>query len=671
MRLQAGFACSLTLITAPAGFGKTTLVSEWIGAYGIPNTEYGMSLPAFHAEVCWLSLDEGDNDPVRFWTYVIAALQTVHTKLGTNALLLLQSAQPTPDAMLATLINELNGCTAPIVLVLDDYHRITHPLIQQAVAYLIDQAPPPLHLFLLSRTLPPLPVARWRLDRQLNELGVADLRLTPVETALLFNEGLHLRLPPVALERLAARTEGWIAGLQLAALTLQMRPAGESDQTNRQWLAFVDQFSGGHEHVFAYLAQEVLAQQPAEIQAFLRQSAQFERFCAPLCDAVRQRQDSQALLQTLLQRNLFLIPLDTQRQWYRYHQLFGEFLRAQSAGQPDVQLHQRASAWFQANGYLSEAVHHALTAGDAVTTVGVVAAAVADALPRGEFVSALAWLNQLPDDLVRQEPELAIYKGWLLLFQGELKAAAAYANTASAQVTPATPGVTLGRLTGLRAALASEHEEDTAAIELAYEALEQLEDQDPFFPGLLLMNLAEAQRARGAFAAALETHRQVYRHHRHAKQRGVALVALSNLAHLLYRQGQRQAALALCQEAIGQDLAEHGQPTSLAAGVHLIMGIMQLTAYVLAEARDQLVLSLRLSEEARLNDYAVSALCQLGFLHQALGEAAQARQALERAKQQAVQPYTKAAVAAVAAAIELANGNLAAATHWAHTVDFD
>ena len=329
-RLNEGFSasCKLTLISAPAGFGKTTLVSEWVAGCERP--------------VAWLSLDEGDNDPTRFLTYLVSALQTIMANIGAGALAVLQSPQPpSTESILTTLLNEITTFPDSFILVLDDYHVIDSKPVDQALAFLVEHQPPQMHLVIATREDPPLPLARLRVRGQLTELRAADLRFTPAEAAEFLNRMMGLNLRDADIAALEARTEGWIAGLQLAALSMQ----GRSDTAG-----FIRAFSGSHRFVLDYLAGEVLERQPERVRNFLLQTAILDRLSGSLCDGVTAQDGGRGMLETLERDNLFVVPLDDQRQWYRYHHLFAEVLKTRLIeAQPEQvsSLHKRASAWYR------------------------------------------------------------------------------------------------------------------------------------------------------------------------------------------------------------------------------------------------------------------------------------------------------------------------------------
>ena len=389
--LRAAELPPLTVVAAPAGFGKTTLIAEWLA-----------TVPADEASVAWLSLDEGDNDLPLFLSYVVNALRAATDVVGATALQQLDSASPSTEAALAGLVNDLQRLATHAVLVLDDYHLVTAPEVHEAVAFLLEHQPPELHLVLATRADPPLPLARMRARGELHELRAADLRFTSDEAAAYLNGPMGLALSQDHVATLDGRTEGWIAALQLAALSIQ----GRADPG-----AFIDGFAGDDRYVVDYLAEEVLARQPDGVRDFLLETSVLERLSGPLCDAVTGRDDGAAVLVALDRANLFLVPLDDRRQWYRYHHLFADVLRAHlrelHPGR-EPELHRRASAWFDAEGDASQSVRHALAAGDHAMAADLMELAAPQMQRERREGELHRWLQSLPDDVVAVRPVLAM-----------------------------------------------------------------------------------------------------------------------------------------------------------------------------------------------------------------------------------------------------------------------
>ena len=403
-RLSRGAESALTLVSAPAGFGKTTLLAEWLAA-----------APFDGRSVAWLSLDQRDNDPALFWTYLVAALKTAAPGVGAGALALLQPPEPPGEAGLVTLLNDLDAISDDVVLVLDDYHVIGARDVQNGMAFLLEHLPPRIHLVIASRADPALPLARLRGRGELAEIRAADLRFTPGEAAAYLNEVMGLVLTAADVAALEGRTEGWIAALQLAALSLQ----GREDTA-----AFIDGFAGDDRYIVDFLAEEVLQRQPEHVQHFLLQTSILDRLSGPLCDAVTGQDGGKARLMALERGNLFLVPLDDRRRWYRYHQLFADVLQARLQDeQPDdvPDLHRRASAWHEQNGEPSETIRHALAAGDFDRAADLVELAIPAMLRSRQEAAVLGWFKLLPDEVVRVRPVLSVGFAGALLSGGEFE----------------------------------------------------------------------------------------------------------------------------------------------------------------------------------------------------------------------------------------------------------
>jgi LuxR family transcriptional regulator, maltose regulon positive regulatory protein len=398
-RLNQGAERKLTLVSAPAGFGKTTLLAEWVGG-----TAPGKRPAA------WVSLDQSDNDPAPFWAYFITALRTVLSEVGESTLSLLHSPHPPPiEWVLTALINEINAVEDDFAFILDDYHVIDAEPIHSAITFLLDHLPPRMHLLIASRSDPPLPLARLRGRGELTELRASDLRFTPDEAAAFLNEVIGLGLSAADVAALETRTEGWIAGLQLAALSVQ----GREDVPG-----FIRAFAGDDRYIVDYLVEEVLQRQPGHVRSFLLQTSILDRLSGPLCDAVTGQEGGKGLLEALERGNLFVVPLDDKRHWYRYHHLFADVLQAHAMEEQPDQMpirHRRASEWYERNGLTSEAVRHALVAEDFGRAAGLVELAARAMLTSRQDETFLGWLKALPDDLVRTRPVLSVYYALALL----------------------------------------------------------------------------------------------------------------------------------------------------------------------------------------------------------------------------------------------------------------
>jgi len=414
--LSAGHDRKLTLLGAPAGSGKTTLLAEWIACDQEPR------------RFAWVSLDPADNDPVRFWTYVVAALQKANPGIAAHSLELLGMGADPREVVLPALLNELAGLPDQIVLLLDDYHLVTNRDIHEELAFVIGRMPPSLRLVIASRSDPPLPLARLRAGGDLLEVRTHELRFAAGEAALWLNDALGLDLAEEDITLLCRRTEGWAAGLYLAALSLQHNPDAD---------AFIRSFAGDNRHVVDYLSAEVLDGQPSDLRAFLLRTSVLERLSGPLCDAVLQTSASAAILEQIERQNLFLVPLDSSRLWYRYHHLFRELLRSElHRTEPGLvpALHHRAAAWFGGVGSTDEAVHHLAAAADVAGAAELIAASWGPEFDRGRLFTVSGWLDLLPEQTVTGDPRLCVARAWIGLDLRRLNDAGRWIEAAEARL---------------------------------------------------------------------------------------------------------------------------------------------------------------------------------------------------------------------------------------------
>jgi LuxR family maltose regulon positive regulatory protein len=492
--LDEGLTRGLLLICAPAGFGKTSLLADWTRRGRWP--------------VAWLSLDQADNDPARFWRHVVVALDQVQSEVAERVVPLLgPPAPPSFEGLVTALINELAAQSGEgeVVLVLDDYHLIEAQPVHASLGFLLEHRPPGLHLVLTSRADPPLPLARLRARGQLAEVRAAALRFTAEEAVAVLRDAVGHDLPDAAVAALVARTEGWAAGLQLAALSLR----GQPDVAR-----FVASFSGSHRYVLDYLAEEVLDRQPDEVRGLLLETSVLERLSGALCDAVTGRRDGQAMLEQVERANLFLMPLDEVRGWWRYHHLFADLLRARLQQQRPERvpgLHRNAAAWAEAHGLADDAVRHALAAGDAAWAARLIEQHFDALFLPGESATIQRWLSALPPELVRSRPRLCLAQTFMALVGGDVEAVegqldAAERAFAAAADEPFEPSV--GRAASLlanvpaaiapnRAYLAHLRGDAEETVAFASQALAELGEGEWMLDSVTRWQLAVAEWLRG------------------------------------------------------------------------------------------------------------------------------------------------------------------------------
>lgn len=542
-QLNAGLERKLTLISAPAGFGKTTLLSEWATTSGRP--------------VAWVSLDKSDNDPTQFWAYFITALQTIQAGLGRDILAALESARsPSIEPLLTGLINEIAKTPPPSVpgpgrglaIVLDDLHVITERQVHDALTFLLDNLPPQMHLTLSSRADPPWSLARLRARGEMAELRAADLRFTAGEATAFLNDVMELSLPAEDIAALEARTEGWIAGLQLAALSMQGR---------KDIAAFIRAFSASHHFIVEYLVDEVLDQQPPEVQEFLLKTSVLERMTAPLCDATANRDDSRCMLAHLDKANLFLIPLDDEQRWYRYHHLFANLLRLrlkQTTPDQVSSLHLGASEWYEQNELLADAVNHALAAGDAERVARLVEGNAIAIVEHGELSSLIRQLDALPDEAVCAHPWLCIAYAWALSYAGRVDSIEPLLRAAEKGLDEtdghAEARSILGRIAALRGYVADLEGDSSRSLMFGREALKHISQDDLSLRAYVLSSVGISLRKLGDLSDAAQAFAQAVALSRRAGDSQISVMVLCRLATLQIWQGQLNRAATTCQDAL-------------------------------------------------------------------------------------------------------------------------
>lgn len=681
-RLNEGLphSCGVTLISAPAGFGKTTLVSEWAAG---PT--------ACRRSTAWLSLDERDNDPRCFLTYLIAALQQIVPNFGAGLLGLLQSPQPpATESVLTALLNEITAVPDAFTLVLDDYHIIEAKPVDAVLAFLLENLPPQLRLVIVTREEPRLPLARLRVRGQLTEVRAADLRFTPSEAAGFLNRMMGLNLAAEDIALLSARTEGWIAGLQLAALALQ---GLASSQEHQDASGFIQSFTGSHRFVMDYLIEEVLQQQPESIQTFLLRTAILTRMCGSLCDAVcsagtegnsqKVAAAGQETLEYLERANLFIVPLDNERRWYRYHHLFADLLRQRlgqsvaasggAAGSGAAELHIRASIWYEDNGLDLEALHHAAAAKDVERAARLVEGKGMPLHFRGAVTPVLNWLESLPRPVLDAKPALWVTYASALSMTGqtagvEVKLQAAEAALQGCELDSQTRNL-IGHIAAIRALLAATQHQVEAIITQSQRALEYLRPDNLPVRTATMWKMGLAYQLQGDRAAAGRAYTEAIAISRASGNAIINLTATIGLANVRESENQLFQAAADYQyvlELIGETL----QPAACEAHLGLARILYQWNDLDAAERHARQ--SLQLARQLGNTDRVVAGEVLLARLKLARGDAPGAAAVLADAGQVARRHNFVLLVPEVAAAqvvASLRQGNLVAAAHLAQADD--
>ena len=584
-RLNEGLHRRLTLIASPAGFGKTTLISEWVARCGRP--------------AAWLSLDEGDGDPVRFLTCLVSALQTLNLSgvaaipagTGQGVMRALESPQPPPiEAILPALLNEVSAIPFDFVLVLDDYHLVDDKQVDAALAFLLEHQPPQMHLVVTTREDPDLPLARLRARGQLTELRAADLRFTPAEAAEFLTRVMGLTLSTEDIAALEGRTEGWIAGLQLAALSMQ----GHQDAH-----AFIRAFAGDHRYIVDYLVEEVLQRQPEPVRDFLLQTAILDRLNGPLCDAVTGQPGGKARLESLQRGNFFVVPLDDTRHWYRYHHLFADVLQMHLiAERPDQMagLHQRASAWYERNGFAADAIRHALAGGDFERAAGLIELAAPGLRKTRQDATLLGWMKALPDETFRTRPLLSVEYVGGLMSSGELAGLEDRLSEAERWLDTSTDGrarpegplaemIVMDKeefrrlpasIAMYRAAHALILGHVSDSVSYAQRVLDLTSEVDHLLRGAALAILGLASWRIGELEAAHRSYAEGMSHLRRAGNLADAVEGAVTLADIRLAQGRPREALRTYEQALQLGEAQSAPAIALRGTADVYMGLSDL-----------------------------------------------------------------------------------------------
>lgn len=669
-QLNEGLQRKVVLVSAPAGYGKTTLISEWVASC--------------HQKVAWLSLDKNDNEPKRFLTYFIAALQTVVPRIGAETAIGLQTPQPPAiEALLTILLNEIANIPDSIIVVLDDYHLMDGEAVENALTFMVENLPPQLHLVITTREDPRLPLARLRARGQLTELRAADLRFTASETAEYLNRVMGLNLSFEDIAALGARTEGWIAGLQMAALSLQQREERNAGK-------FIEDFNGSHRYIMDFLVDEVFLCQPAEVQTFLLYTSILDQLCSSLCESILpvggqestrsigvvEVKNAQEILTYLEHANLFITPLDDHRQWYRYHHLFSDLLRyrlGQTYPEMVATLHLRASQWYEQAGLTGPAVQHALAAkayNHAATLVEQFAPTI---IQESEISTLLRWMASLPEDEVQARPLLSLYRVWGLFLNGKIKQAALNLETIEGSLATdedkRTPEVQ-AHIAAMRANLLRQSGDFTQAIALSQQALTIIPEQSTLLRARIKLNLSFAYYLEGKFEPAYQQLTEIIAADQTDQQMLNTLSAFYIKTQLLLAQGSLGRALENCQDGL-RLAAQHGWSNLPAAGfLYVAYGGLLRERNELTTAVEYLQRGIEQGQAGGIPHISIIGYIWLAWLRQTQGDSEGSQEAV-RSASLLVQEFQMSRfwpippAACWQARLWIARGDLAPASRWA------
>ncbi|MGO4186445.1 LuxR C-terminal-related transcriptional regulator [Pseudarthrobacter sp. TAF60_1] len=660
-KLRVGAESGLTLVSAPAGFGKTALLADWLGAAGGDGS------------VAWLSLEPADSEPASFWSYVVTSLQTAVPGVGTGALELLGSSPSATELILTSLVNDLAEVARDVWLVLDDYHAVDSQAVRTGMTYFVEHLPPQVHVVLSTRSDPDLPLSRWRVRGDLTEIRAADLRFTPDETAAYLNDVGGLDLAAEQVSRLAQRTEGWIAALQLAALSLRDRDDAAG---------FIESFAGNDRYIVDYLVEEVLEHQPEAVRRFLLDTAVLGRLTGPLCDAVTGRDDGSATLVALERANLFVIPLDDRREWFRYHHLFADVLRGRLLSEEPARiplLHQRASRWYESQGHVEDAVRHALAGLDFDRTAQLMELAVPVLRRSRQDAVLFGWLKELPDAAIRRSPALSVYYGGMLMAAGDLTGVEQRlddADRALADVAPAgsAPRVVDKEVRMLpatiamyRASLAQAMGDVAGTSAHARNALALAGPDHHFARGAAGAFLGLAAWAEGDVARALETFTQAVANLRLAGNKLDELSSTVILSDMWQAAGRPGEAKRICEAALEQADGRGEAMLRASAELHVALSELCRQSGDLGGAIRHLDAAAPFIDKGPMTESRYRWFVARGLVAQHEGNPGSAIGYLDQAEQlfrpgffPAVRP-----IPAIKARIRIRQGDLAAAAAWA------
>jgi LuxR family maltose regulon positive regulatory protein len=654
--MDEGFERKLTLISAPAGFGKTTLLVDWVHKKKIKAT--------------WLSLDKGDNDPVLFLTYIILGLQTLKAGTGNAALTMLQSPQPPAiESILINLINDVIHIPEHIAFILYDNHLVNDKQIHEMVAFLLENLPEQIHIIIATRSDPPILIARLRSQNQLTEVRATDLSFTADETANLFSKSLNLKLSAKEIHLLETRTEGWIAGLQLAALSLQ----GRKDPAS-----FLQRFKGDNRYIADYLTEEILNRQPEHLRRFMLQTSILERLSDSLCDAVTQQENSKEMLSALEKANLFVIPLDDERCWYRYHHLFADLLKKRlrmQQGDLVSELHVRASQWFSKNGFKNEAVDHALVAKDYTQAAQLIEEIAEIDWDRSRQSRLLQWLKNLPEQQIEANPKLCIFYARELFKSGhlddaEMRLQAAEQLLESTSISDPNKKELQGRIAVIRAYVSARVGDVPRIIHFANQALKLLPQSDLMWRSVAATTLGfgygwagagDLIKAHRAFSEAMEISEKAGNIYYH-------IFSASCLGTIMMLRGKLKEAKNICQKALNLAIENGIDQTGIGGSLYSNLGMICCEWNDLDEGMRLVNKGIELSEQGR--DPVILASCQISLMRALLyrmdfaGAFKVLKMLNESESEFVLPPWITNTISAFNAYFWLGSGNLNAAKQW-------
>ena len=600
IELGAKSCLKLALVSAPAGYGKTTLVAKW--------------LEKSHDTYAWLSLDSSNNELDSFYSYLIAAFQNIDKSIGSDSKKLLESIQFIyPETVAISLINDINALSIPCILVLDNYHVIKSDFIHRVVEFIIDNSPPFLYTVVISRHVPPFSLSKWRAKNQIIEIGIDDLKFDAKETERFLKKTMDLQLSDPQISSLNDKTEGWAAGLQLAALFLKGQERNRVEET-------INGFNGSHNFVVEYFFENVFQSQSVEMKQFLRNTSILDQLYAPLCNELVNRKDSQSFLEHLVEDNLFLEPLDIENKWFRCHQLFRDYLQTQLDSKEKIRLHKIAAKWLIDNGYYLQAIEHALAGKDTENAVQLISEQLVPLITNYKIDKVINWLDELSDTIVFNNSLFCTYKACAYFLNSDIQKAKYYVN---AMITsPEQDDLNTGRIKAVKSMVADDREE---SIRLATDALELIGDEDPFVSLISLTSLARAQRDIGDLDQSTSTlNKALLICSRVGYHMPIYNIYL-DLAFNYYIHGNLQQAIQFCQSVINEENSINGECSPVIDLMNIPLGVFYLETNDLQSAEKCIEKGLeaanRLGIQKTLGGDAEMALARIRFLQGKSGEA--------------------------------------------------